>query len=87
MSHRVEIVAPARRVLPRLPRDLRDQIRAAIRGLANDPRPHGCCQVVSRPGYWRVRVRGWRVIYGIDDAAQVVTVVEIMPRQDDYRQR
>ena len=87
MSYVIEIIAPARRTLPKLPRDLRERLRAEIRALATEPRPHGYGPLTLLPGHFRVRVGDWRIIYRIDEAAQRVTIVEIMPRQDDYRPR
>ena len=87
MSYEIAIIAPARRTLPRLPRDVRERLRTEIRALSVDPRPHGYGPVQSQPGYFRIRVGDWRILYRIDDAERRVTIVEIMPRQDDYRVR
>ncbi|MBI2297987.1 MAG: type II toxin-antitoxin system RelE/ParE family toxin [Armatimonadetes bacterium] len=81
-------IGHARRDLERLPRDLQQRVAAAIRALADNPRPAppaGKPLTGDQAGLWRVRVGGWRVIYRIDDSARVVAVVDIMPRQDDYR--
>jgi len=56
-----------------------------IRVLADTPRPPGALPLRGRwRGFWRVRAGDYRIIYTIDDAAQVVTVVAIGPRESVY---
>jgi mRNA-degrading endonuclease RelE of RelBE toxin-antitoxin system len=31
----------------------------------------------DRPGYYRIRLNGWRVIYQVDDEAQTVTILRV----------
>ena len=33
---------------------------------------------------WRLRVGDWRVIYSIDDAARVVSILRVAHRRDVY---
>jgi len=41
---------------------------AAIRALAEDPRPPGATKLTAfDPPAWRIRVGGYRIIYEIDD--------------------
>ena len=62
-----------------------DRIRDAILKLEDDPRPPGCRKLRGLDG-WRIRVGNWRVIYAIDDAERLVTIVEIKRRREDtYR--
>ncbi len=61
------------------------RIVTALLGLENDPRPPGCRKLRGLEG-WRIRVGNWRVIYSIDDAQQVVTIVAVKRRRKDtYR--
>lgn len=61
------------------------RIVAALRGLADDPRPPGCKKLRGMDG-WRIRVGDWRVIYHIDDQAQRITVAYIRRRRENtYR--
>jgi len=35
--------------------------------------------------YWRVRVRDYRIVYGIDDERRVVEILHVAHRRDVYR--
>ncbi|GAC1640756.1 MAG: type II toxin-antitoxin system RelE/ParE family toxin [Herpetosiphon sp.] len=80
----VNISPRARRALTRIPNPDYGRIIVAINTLANDPRPPGCKTIVGSP-YWRIRIGNYRVIYEIDDAELVVTVIEVGQRGDVYR--
>ena len=56
----------------------------AIKELAQTPRPRGVEKVKST-GLWRIRQSDYRIIYGIDDNQQLVTVVRIGHRKEVYR--
>ena len=73
-----------RRALRRLPKDVLERIRVAVRALADDPRPRGC---VKLTGYdlWRIRVGDWRITYAIKADQLIILVVEISPRGGAYR--
>ncbi len=71
----------------RKPRELQRRLAEAMRGLAANPRPPGAAPVLSRPGALRIRVGDWRLIYSINDEQRLVTILEIMPRGEDYRLR
>lgn len=59
---------------------------AAIRGLANDPRPARSTKLTGfDPPAWRVRVGDYRLVYEIDDGELVVVVVNVAPRGELYR--
>jgi mRNA interferase RelE/StbE len=61
------------------------RIRDAIIELEGNPRPRGCRKLRGTEG-WRIRVGNWRVIYTIDDADELVTIVEVKRRREDtYR--
>ena len=81
---RIVVEREPRRVLRRLPRDVLEHIRAAVRALANDPRPHGCVKLTGH-SLWRIRVGGWRITYAIKDDQLIILVVEISPRGGAYR--
>jgi mRNA interferase RelE/StbE len=61
------------------------RIRAAIAGLAQDPRPPGVKKLQGEVALWRIRIGSYRVVYSIDDAAHTVTVVKVADRRDVYR--
>lgn len=81
----VQIVKSEQKVLERLPRDLLQRIRRAIKGLAADPRPPGCKKLAGFENYYRLRVGDWRITYAIFDDTLVVLVIEVAPRGAAYR--
>ena len=84
MTYRVEILRSAQKQLAKVDRLDRPRIIAAMRDLANDPRPSGCKKLSGRPA-WRIRVGTYRVIYEIHDDRLVVLVVAIGHRREVYR--
>ena len=60
------------------------RVLAAIRSLADDPRPHECKKLANREA-WRIRVGDYRVIYEIDDQTLTVLIVEAGHRREAYR--
>jgi len=60
------------------------RIDRKILSLAVNPRPAGCKKLKGYRDQWRVRVGDWRVIYIIDDAAKVVSVMRIAHRRKVY---
>jgi mRNA interferase RelE/StbE len=61
-----------------------DSIKARIYALPDDPRPPGCRKLVDTAG-WRIRSGSYRIVYEIDEATKVVTVLKIAHRKDVYR--
>jgi mRNA interferase RelE/StbE len=84
-SYRVEIKRDPEKIMRRLPKDLLKRIRAAIRALADEPRPPGCARLKGHASLWRVRVGNWRIIYVIEDDLLIVLVVQISTRGGAYR--
>ena len=84
MSYAVFILRRAQKELSELPSEVYEQTKETIRTLAEEPRPPGCKKLTGREG-WRIRVGDYRIIYEIDDARNVVTVLDIGHRRDIYR--
>jgi mRNA interferase RelE/StbE len=55
----------AERDLRRLSAGTHERVTAAIRGLAANPRPLGCCKLAGSENDWRIRVGNHRVVYEI----------------------
>ncbi len=85
MPHRIEFAPAVDHDFGRLPPAVLPRVDAAIRALAATPRPRGAKKLTEAAGWWRVRVGDYRVIYRIDDAAQVVTIARVRHRRDAYR--
>ncbi len=75
----------AEKDLKKVASDVRPNIGAALRSLANDPRPPGCRKLVGSKNDWRIRVGSYRVIYEIADEVRIVRVSKIRHRKDSYR--
>ncbi len=84
MSYSVEILRRAQKALARLPQQDYQRVRDAIGALAEDARPSGCKKLTAREG-WRVRVGQHRVIYEIDDALRIVTILDVGHRRDIFK--
>ena len=84
MTYRLFLLPRAQKELARLPTDAYERIRAAIRALAEEPRPPGCRKLSGREG-WRIRIGDYRVLYEIEDTPKTVTVVQVGHRRDVYR--
>ena len=59
-------------------------VKEAIAGLALDPRPYGYIKLKGEEAY-RIRVGDYRIIYEIEDAKIIVTVVSVGHRKDIYK--
>ncbi len=84
MAHAVEVRPQARRQLRRLPRATVERVREVIQRLVETPRPIHCIKLQGRPGVLRVRVGDYRVLYQVDDCAEVVTILAVRHRRDVY---
>lgn len=84
MSYSIRILRRAQKALSRLPKRDYERLRDAIRALAENPRPPGARKLTDREG-WRIRIGPYRVIYEIDDADRVVTVLDLGHHGDIYR--
>lgn len=83
-SYKLLIKPSAVKELEALPTKDRRKVITKIETLASEPRPHGCEKLSGQERY-RVRQGDYRVVYGIDDAAQTVLVVKVAHRRDVYR--
>jgi len=84
VSYSLHILRGAQKELARLPPEVYERTRDAIRALAQNPRPLGCLKMRGRDA-WRIRVGNYRVIYEIDTQQRTVTVFHVGHRRDVYR--
>lgn len=62
------------------------QIREVIEELKTDPRPDGCRKMRPRKlGHYRIACGEYRVVYSIDDRAEIVCILKVAHRKDVYR--
>lgn len=57
-------------------------IEKAISGLEQNPRP-AKVKKLAASRLWRLRIRLHRIVYMIDDAAQVIIIVRVARRKED----
>ena len=55
-------------------------VRKRIDDLAAEPRPHGMLQLHNKEH--RVRQGNWRILYDINDDARLVTVTDVLRRNE-----
>ena len=82
--YKVEVRRRAQQALDKLPKTYFPAVVEAIKELARTPRPRGV-EKVKTTGLWRIRQGDYRIIYGIDDNQQLVSVVRIGHRREIYR--
>ena len=85
MTYAIEVLPAAERDLRKVHPQMRARIRGAVLKLAAEPRPPGARALKDRPGYLRVRVGDYRIIYTIEDDVLRVIVVRVGHRSDVYR--
>jgi len=85
-GRRVDIAPTAQRQLRRLPPGDAARLRGPILALALDPRSPGSLKLAGSE-YWRLRVGDLRVIYLIDDDANLVVVLRVARRAESTFRR
>ena len=83
--YKVDLGRNARKDLDKLQGPIFERVVATLRGLAQNPRPFGYEPVEGSAGGFRVREGDYRILYQIDDEAQVVAVLRIRHRREAYR--
>jgi len=77
----VELAPAAKRQLRRLPPGDAASLRAPILALAIEPRPPGAVELTDT-GFWRLRVGDLRIVYVIEEAADLVVVLKVARRSE-----
>lgn len=63
----------------------RQRIIQRISALSIEPRPSACEKLSGAPAKYRIRQSDYRIVYAIDDAAQIVEIVKVGHRREVYR--
>jgi len=58
------------------------EVALSIDRLGNTPRPPRV-KKLAESGLWRIRVGQYRIVYAIDDEAQLVTIVRVALRREN----
>ncbi|MDY6912470.1 MAG: type II toxin-antitoxin system RelE/ParE family toxin [Chloroflexota bacterium] len=87
----LEVSPAANRDLERLKQRIQRQdferLRTAIRGLANEPRPHGVRKIKGAERAYRIRAGNYRVVYEVYDNDRLVLILQVARRSETtYRQ-
>ena len=90
--YRLEVSPAVDRDLERLKRRIRRQdferLRVAIRGLADEPRPHGIRKIEGSERAYRIRAGSYRVVYEVYDGESLVLMLRVVRRSETtYRSR
>jgi mRNA interferase RelE/StbE len=83
-DYTVEIKPSAGKELDALDDALFARVDRKILALAQNPRLPGCKKLRGYENLWRIRVGEWRVLYVIDDAAQLISITSIAHRREVY---
>jgi len=60
------------------------RILSRTKALADDPRPPGSQKLSGHKDRYRIRQGDYRILYSIEDARLIVTVVKVGHRRDVY---
>lgn len=83
-SYDLVVKKSAERELRALPQQDLRRVTERLRDLSHNPRPPGC-EKLSGHDQYRIRQGDYRIVYAIDDAAHVVTLVKVGHRREVYR--
>ncbi len=89
--YRLEVSSAADRDLEKLKGRIRRQdferLRDAVRGLAEEPRPHGVWKIKGEERAYRIKVGSYRVVYEVYDNDNLVLILQVTRRSETtYRQ-
>ena len=78
-----EAVRKLRDLGPSAAKEIKDYLETRIKGAA-DPRVHGKALRHGLKGFWRYRVRDWRILCRLEDGVCIVVVVDVGHRSSVY---
>lgn len=73
--------------LQRLPHEVAAAALTVAEGLAEQPYPSEATKVAGSNNDWRLRSGQYRIVYEIDDAAEVLRIFSIGKAADAYREK
>ncbi len=76
--------ASVKKELRQISKSFLSRIFEKIYSLQEDPRPFGVQLMRGVERYYRIRQSDYRIIYEIDDASRVVTIVAVGHRREVY---
>jgi mRNA interferase RelE/StbE len=83
----VQVTAPARRQLDRLPISVAAAVVETFGAIASNPRRLGKPLRFELEGHWSARRGPYRIVYRIDNETRTVSIVAVAHRSEVYRRR
>lgn len=83
-SYKLFLKPSAEKELRRISQPFRGKIITEIMSLAVTPRPFGVKLLRGEERFYRLRQGDYRIIYDVDDAARLVTIIKIGHRREVY---
>ena len=84
-EYKVEFTGNAAKELRKLDRASQKRIAAAVRGLAQEPRPSGVTKLTGYAHPYRIRVGDSRVIYDVLDEKLLIEIIRVRDRKEAYK--
>ncbi len=82
MSYRVDLASrKVERQIRDLPPEAKGKIIAAIKSLAQNPRPPGVEKIKGH--YHRIRIGDYRIVYAILEKEKVIVIAKVARRRED----
>lgn len=85
MAYLIETELKVIKQMGDLPREMQKRVNQKVKGLAEDPRPPGVEKLETFKDAYRIRVGDYRVVYRVDDASAIITVVRVGHRRNIYQ--
>ena len=85
MTFRIALTPAARRDLASLPHEVARRIDTHILALAENPFPPKVKKLQGSPGFLRIRVGDYRIVYTVQHKHLIVLVIKIGHRREVYR--
>ena len=85
MAYSILLAPPAERQLKSLAEPIQKRIARRLRGLRENPRPHGIKKLAGEEHLYRIRECDYRIVYTIRDKELIVLIVKIGARKEVYR--
>ncbi|OAV69874.1 Plasmid stabilization system protein [Bacteroidales bacterium Barb6XT] len=83
--YKIIISNKIKKALDKIPPSYLFNIKNAVNGLSNNPRPFGYCELPGSDNKYRIRIGDYRVIYSIKKNILTVEVIKIDHRSGVYR--
>jgi mRNA interferase RelE/StbE len=82
--YKIEITNTAHHQLRQLSPVNRQRVHEAIEQLPQESRPNGVKKLKGLVDFYRIRVGDYRILYEIDDAAKLIIIERVLPRENAY---